>query len=455
MDYNSENDDFDITLVEQEYLPPSLVFLTGVLFVGAGFLYTLVLLGVGTAHIPSHAVTYPYRAIFLGGCLVCIIAGIRFHLLEWRLKLLFPLVLFFTLYTTRVILDGFVNNIPLEESPYYYLAMSLGACFIPALAFLQRFPSKFYKFSFYFLVVVGFVLAIGISVVFSEWIGQARIKGKITQIGFGPLHAGHFGAIFSVLGFYLLFMASRLRTFIIGGAMILFGFPPFVLGASRASLLSLVMGAILTYGSRIWKSTKIWPTVVLFLLLITGTLITYYSPFIDFTNVLLRRMPEFEGATIETTLDSRFGLWSNAWYQFTNSPLFGSGLVLEYSRSYPHNLFLEVFMATGILGGLSALIFFGVTIWSALKLLFFLPEAKQYAWLPLLFFHYLNYAMFSGALYVQTGLWCTAGAVLGLSAKIRFEQEQWFEEYEEYEEEEDEEEMEEDEEAFAENPDFV
>ena len=111
---------------------------------------------------------------------------------------------------------------------------------------------------------------------------------------------------------------------------------------------------------------------------------------------------------MEDRSESRFDLWQGAWEDFVENPLTGRAFDGRYG-TYPHNLLLESFMATGIVGGLSFLWILLNGVQAAWQLI---RHSTEHAWLGFLFFQMTVYAMFSGALWSHFGFWYILAAVL-------------------------------------------
>jgi O-antigen ligase len=98
----------------------------------------------------------------------------------------------------------------------------------------------------------------------------------------------------------------------------------------------------------------------------------------------------------------RIELMTSAWHGFKAQPLFGSGFEERTSGYYPHNVVVEAFMATGMLGGVIFLLLIAMTLRAALRLM--LARDSQ-SWLAVLCIQYLVAAQFSGALYASMPMW--------------------------------------------------
>ena len=130
---------------------------------------------------------------------------------------------------------------------------------------------------------------------------------------------------------------------------------------------------------------------------------------IDLTQIgMYNRFANFgKDASSDTSL--REESWVRAWNHFLDSPLFGSSYVDLYDYSYPHNIYLEVLMATGLIGGI--LFFTSLFI-------FFLKKIKNVnsVGVFLIFIIAALSSFFSGSLFINPFLWC----ILGLMTQFEY-----------------------------------
>jgi len=102
---------------------------------------------------------------------------------------------------------------------------------------------------------------------------------------------------------------------------------------------------------------------------------------------------------------------------FAIVPIFGSSFLIEkgvFRGIYPHNLILESLMATGLIGTC----FLIRWLYGLFKTGYTVIVTKDiYAWIPLLFFQYFIFGMFSKSIYANTNLWYFAFLLLYLNAK--------------------------------------
>jgi O-antigen ligase len=84
--------------------------------------------------------------------------------------------------------------------------------------------------------------------------------------------------------------------------------------------------------------------------------------------------------------------------------------------SYPHNAFVEAFMATGAFGGTVFALLVLTAIYRAISLI---RRHPAMAWVPICFFQQLIGAMFSGGLYGNPLLWGMMAIMLGVDMPPR------------------------------------
>ena len=107
----------------------------------------------------------------------------------------------------------------------------------------------------------------------------------------------------------------------------------------------------------------------------------------------------------------RIHLWSATLKQIRKDPWFGSSYVEQQSKTYPHNLLLETWMALGIFAlSLVGMLFFygiqyacnGISVGSPFN--------------PMIFVQFMIFAMFSGAIFGEAQLWLALAVLIAQPA---------------------------------------
>jgi O-antigen ligase len=94
--------------------------------------------------------------------------------------------------------------------------------------------------------------------------------------------------------------------------------------------------------------------------------------------------------------DNRKELYISAYLQFTKNPIFGDKYFEEITKTYPHNIFLEVLMSTGLVG----ILFFLLHIFNLVFLYFKNYNIKNNS----TFLFYITFFYFSCSLF-SSSIW--------------------------------------------------
>jgi O-antigen ligase len=230
----------------------------------------------------------------------------------------------------------------------------------------------------------------GVSTSRSLW----EVTGRLSFDAVNPITYGHVAVttLLSAVCLWLYRPSAVGRGWLLAGSLISL----FVLQqtGSRGPALALVLGLVLVGLYR--RRARVLVTLIITLgsamMILTG------SGALDART----RSVEDDPSTLERIL-----VQANALEQFLANPLTGSAYIETTLMMYPHNVFIEAAMATGIVG---LLLFVGVSaavlgcIWRMLR------EGRLL--LPLIAMQYLVASMLSGALYLSNSLWLSMAVVL-------------------------------------------
>lgn len=312
-----------------------------------------------------------YRALIVIFSFVIIFNSIN-KLTKIRLGL-FTLFLF--LYCVRLIYDLSIKSIPSPNiDPQLIYLFHFGGIIIPviAISFMQINTVKlnttilYVSFVQCFFVLIGLYLLYGTDIV--QLAAERYMYGDDSINGgngspLNPILVSRTGAVlFVLLLVNVLFKTNKIKSYsyIVG---FILSISLIILGGSRGPLVTCFLLSIITIFFHLKNSNFKNIFVVFFgvLLVLIGLnyLITNYSESISlFTRVNESLLDE------SGVISGRKLHYSSAINQFINNPFFGDKIFDDYLNFYPHNLFLESFMALGIFGGL---IFSYITIINIIK----------------------------------------------------------------------------------------
>lgn len=326
-----------------------------------------------------------------------------------RFDVALPLfLLFWALYVSRLVLDTGFYSSKLGQNAIYYWQWAIGVCFLPAVIFWMNGKTlhshsivKLLKY----VLPIALLLALQVSdTVAVSQAGALVETGRIQLERLNPITLGHLCSVSILVFISVLRNRSSLASRILSFASIILATYLLLKTGSRGPLISLTVSLIIFGGINFFatSSSKVRMAIVGIGLLLSSSLALAYS------NGILFRL---DATNLGMSASIRISLMTFAWEQFLSQPIFGSGLVEQVSRFYPHNLVIESFMATGIIGGV---VFLMLCLLSLKRACLLLPN-PSFAIFGLFFIYYATSGMFSGAIYSVSAFWISLVAVNVLS----------------------------------------
>jgi O-antigen ligase len=258
------------------------------------------------------------------------------------------LLAFLFLYMCRLMWD-----IQTIESAKDNLQFYIVVVIIPTIAvvILSRYWQDFGTAKmFAFVGMFGSAILILASVLgLAEWRSTTiNTGGRVSYDVLDPISVGNLGAATAIAGFCV-YRITRARWAL---APVAVGIVCLAMGLSRGPILSL-LGCVGVY---LWLTGRFW---VVFVALIPATAI--FST--DYGEAIFKalRIGDFQS---DVTTNIRLDLISSSINQYLESPIFGSSHVDKVSGSYPHNIFVEAALSTGVLG-LFLVVFVFIKAWQS------------------------------------------------------------------------------------------
>lgn len=362
----------------------------------------------GTQYLGLGSTSYSIamRSIVLGSSLLLILFAFSSNKVRVsRGAFWLPLIIFWISYLLRIYINTTDDPGNLSRSPSEYWVWSVGACLIPMLGLLtypgssRNYLATSYRLSLLVLTFAAVLVALTGSGSYSK-AGMTYELGRLNIASLNPISVGHLGASLLLLSMWpLVHQASQVYWKALYGLLGLLGLYLLLAAASRGPLLALII-VILFYvaAQDLKRFAKILPIFVL-LLWAASELGTYLESSENY-KVFGRAESALSGE--DQSVAGRQISYRGAAQQFLEHPVFGDALEEKQTMYYPHNVILESYMATGLVGGVSFTVLIAYGILAAFKI----AKAKaQHGWIALIFIQYLVGAQFSGALYTSTTMW--------------------------------------------------
>lgn len=330
---------------------------------------------------------------------------------------LVALVIFWFGYILRVINDYFLVQLDMPIPVVEMFGMLFLFVLVPAIAMLGGLNPTTTRLSYMMTlgvtglaaVLIGFDSANIATQLMTENIDRLRLE-RLNPIAIG--YVGGTLVALCAVGLLRPRTAPKPMSFIFFSAGVMGGLFLLLIAASRGPILATVVTLIMCWLVPLQPRRLLIGSGVVAALLIGGAGLHAY---------ILR---EFEFDVFKRFLDvaegysglSRESSFAGAVNQFMESPFFGDALFEKTTGGYVHNLVLEAFMATGIVGGMAYLVC-AILMWSACIRM--LLRADGFEWLAALSIFFFVAALLSSAHYGAGAHWFTLIAVIVTEAKLR------------------------------------
>lgn len=330
-----------------------------------------------------------------------------------------PLLVFWIAYLLRIYVNTSDDPGNLSRNPTEYWVWSVGACLLPMLGLLtyprssRDYLATSYRVSLIALTLAAAFVALTGSGSFSKS-GMTYDIGRLNIVSLNPISVGHLGVSLLLLSMWpFVHQTGQTWQKAIYGLLGMLGLYLLLAAASRGPIAALVLVILFYIAAQDFKRfAKILPILVL-LLWATSKLGTYLESSENY-KVFDRVESALSGE--DKSVVGRQVAYAGAAQQFLEHPVFGDTLEEKQTRYYPHNVILESYMATGLVGGISFTLLIGYGIFVAFKVA---KARSKHGWIALVFIQYLVGAQFSGALYTSTTMWSFfALTVVVLRAKV-------------------------------------
>jgi len=304
---------------------------------------------------------------------------------------------------------GFASN----GFTYFFNYGVLGS-YLPALAIILKIEKINYERLFKLIYYLSIPVAISLFfAIYTQYGFTTDLIYYRFGLGFeanviSPILISQYGGLILFTGiyrsFFILKKISVLNVIFTTSGLILL-----ILGASRGPLLSTFL--IITFVSmrkfflNMYKATYWLKSILLFLILGITFLFSHYS--LSSISIFSRTNETISNGR---GLETRTKAWLSAWEQFKSNPIIGDKIIETAYNFYPHNLVLEILMATGIIGFTTFLL---LLIQPLIN--FYTVNSITKLYFIYLFTYYLLCSCFSYSIVTNPQVWITLILASGLN----------------------------------------
>lgn len=366
-------------------------------------------------NLPSSLINIVYRLFIVLLCIFFLFSNKISRLKNVALSnILF--LLFWFVYFVRLVNDVLILQIPYgNHGPLTILSFAIGSCFIPLLVisissgYLNL--TKFEKYYFVVLFISNLLIFISF-LIQADSISLDFFLRRFNVVSYddedllviNTITITFMGELLVLWSLYLFISKNfnKVILFFICGL----GLFNMILGASRGPVLGLIIGVIylfLVLGIKNFKLNK--RALFVFFILVLVSIYLINNSFIMNNFAFYYRIADFfqERQLPFESKEARDYAWDAAWNQFLNNPFFGDKIINDFDHYYPHNIYLEVFMSTGLLGAIP----FFLGLFLVLKRILDKPSISfAYIIIP-----HLIFSLISGNLFFNVGFWICVSLV--------------------------------------------
>lgn len=313
------------------------------------------------------------------------------------------LVALWIMYLARLLYDLNTPSILGTETALLFFTLT---CVAPAIAIALAQNTWSERNTVLCLIATGVFVCLA-----SLWIKDSLVSaadyaetaGRLSFQKLNPITLGHVACTTALASLVLLLQKPVLKLRILAGTAIALSVVLMVLAASRGALVTFMFCiGVLVLCRQLWGYALAATAMVA----ITVFAILDVDALLQQTGLAhLGREGEDQSG------DERRQLIGIALLMIKDHWEFGSGYTLPYDMGYPHNVFIEAWMAMGIVG---FLLFSYLAIRSVISALY--DIAGDRPMMGFILMQFLTAAQFSGALYAGwPGMWIGMAALLGAS----------------------------------------
>jgi len=361
----------------------------------------------------SRALTVPLRLLIVG-CLLMVAFLSRKIFIHTPAKIF---VVFALVYIARIFVELLGTGKAFHQTPIEYLLYFISFGALPFLLISSlRFNASHYNLIRSAILFSSLILSLFTLFYYNKIIGTiGRISQAVTREDnyVSPLALSYCSTL--AIGISLSYMMEnkvsiRKKVYLIINMVL--SLVPFYLGSSRGSIFALFLPFLLIFLCKKNAGKSMRLLMVVAILLVAGVYLSVY-----FGSNIVDRFTSIQSDIEEgSTSAIRLSLWREGLEQFMNNPFFGNSLEVDKYQFYPHNLFIEVLLSTGLIGFIP----FTLLLFRGFKATInIFRNYPQYAWIGVLFLQSFMQNMFSGALYAASWFWLSLGLLFSFEFSLK------------------------------------
>lgn len=366
--------------------------------------------------LPDNLISYIYRLLYVIPAIILLFMTRRAPVSS-IVKLL---IVFWVIYVGRMYHDLLLKGITAEaynQPASFYFFYALLGCFLPCLCLaLNGTKINFEKLNKY--ITISVLASAGILtwciyyqygiISFTDRVALSSEEGRVLSAGI----ISQMGACLTIISFYNIIHYRKkiiLFTLAIGA-----GIGLTVLGSTKGAAINVALILVILIFANLRRIVRTPRLTVWMASMILISLI--YLPKINMADINLFNRFEWLNERLNTGDELRLKAWKGGLTQFAEHPLVGDKMFENTLRGYPHNILVEVLMATGYIGFIPFIIVLGAAF---SKLVYVVKREPEKSLIGLLFLSYFIQSLVSGGLYSIVQFWVSLGVILSIKKFVK------------------------------------
>lgn len=323
------------------------------------------------------------------------------------------LMIFWALYILRLCNLSLGDIESLSRPIWFYWVFGLGVCFIPMISIVFGCTESSYSNLYSPMLLLG-LIALFVALFFGGTyvgVGQASYdSGRFRLESLNPISFGHLATTVALMSYWRLRRGIGRRNLLIYGSLFLIGAVGLFLSASRGPLMAFILCLLFFEYTR--SIRKLFSFIYLGTFSVAVSLLCFDWLFENIIkNFMTLRIAEINDASAMERIIAYRGCLEQFWV----SPLLGSSIEEKITGFYPHNLFLEGLISTGLIGLIFLILWSIFIIVAVVKII---RNNYEDGWIALIFLQYWLGSQVSGAVYTSGTMWVLSGLVVSLHSRM-------------------------------------
>lgn len=336
---------------------------------------------------------------------------------------------FWIIYSARLLYDTQVVGLKFATTSFKFFSVAFGSCFFSAVAvgLTARFISlrKARNAILYTLILSNISI---VAVVYSiyDTLNPIEIAARvkfIVELGDGteiqilnPILISFYGELLLISGLAKYLYSSGTLVKKIGiASTICLGLFTLIIGASKGPLLAATLLVLFQFVAYFIYARKTREFLLKLAIIPLGVLLAFRSFVLSKIEwerlTIVRRLIGFAENQQSGEKEVRDFQWASAWQQFLEHPVIGDRFLDRATGYYPHNVYLESLMATGVVG---SLLFFSLIIYALYRVFLQVVSRQDTVVYASLLLAILLANLTSGSLFGSIPLWIMLAAYLAM-----------------------------------------